>query len=110
MPVLHEGKEAPILPEEMNPDDTDTFFLCWTKKLNGATLSSDVWELPDNFTLDSSQSNIPVIEDGVTYNDCNAATISTTEESGKFLITNRATFSDGRVVARSFYIVLDSKL
>ena len=110
MAVQHEGKEAPVLPEEMNPADTDTFYISWTEKLNGATLSSDTWTIPTNFTEVSTVSNVSVIEGGTTYADSNGVTLSTTEVEGKFLITNNAIFSDGREVSRSFYIKLDDKL
>jgi len=110
MSVLHNGKEAPILPEQMNPGDKDTFYVSWTNKLKGATLSSDTWTIPANFTEVSTVSNVSVTENTVTYTDSNGVTLTTTETEGKFIITNNAVFSDGREVSRSFYIVLDSKL
>lgn len=110
MSVLHDGKEAPILPEEMNPGDTDTFYVSWTDKLKGATLSSDTWTIPANFTEVSTVSDVSVTENGTTHLNSNGITVSTTETTGKWIITNNAIFSDSREISRSFYIVLDSKL
>ena len=110
MAVQHEGKEAPVLPEEMNPADTDTFYISWTNKLNGAALSSDTWTIPANFTEVSTVSNVSAIEGGTTYTDSNGITLSTTETKGSFLITNNAIFDDGRELSRSFKIIIDGSL
>ena len=110
MAVTHDGKEAPILPEEMNPDDIDTFYVSWTDKLNGATLSSDTWTLPTGFTQVSTVSDVSVVSNGITYLNSNGVTVSTSLTTGKHLLSNNAVFSDGREITRSLYVVLDANL
>lgn len=110
MAISHNGKQAPQLPEDMNPGDTDTFYISWTDKLNGATISSSTWTIPANFTEVSAATNISVTASGTTYNDCNSVDLSTTETSGTYKITNNCTFSDGRVIKRSFKITVDGGL
>lgn len=110
MAISHNGKQAPQLPEDMNPGDTDTFYISWTDKLGGATISSSTWTIPANFTEVSAATNISVTARGTTYNDCNSIDLSTTETSGTHLITNNCTFSDGRVIKRSFKVNIDGSI
>ena len=72
MAISHNGKQAPQLPEDMNPGDTDTFYMSWTDKLSGATISSSTWTIPANFTEVSAATNISVTASGTTYENCNS--------------------------------------
>lgn len=110
MAISHNGKQAPTLPEDMNPGDTDTFYMSWTDKLNGATISVSAWTIPANFTEVSAATDISVTARGTTYADCNSIDLSTTEASGTYTITNTCTFSDSRVIKRSFKITVDGGL
>jgi len=110
MAISHNGKEAPKLPEDMHSGDTDTFYISWTEKLNGATISSSTWTIPANFTEVSAATDVSVTASSTTYADCNSIDLSTTETSGTFTITNNCTFSDSRVIKRSFKITIDGDL
>lgn len=106
--AIHTGTEPAALTEYMNPNDTDTFWMSWTDKLNGETISTSTWVLPANFTEVSATTNGSVTEDGTTYNDANSVTISTTETKGKHLIFNEITTSASRTIRRGFLITIDS--
>jgi len=110
MAISHNGKQAPTLPEDMNPGDTDTFYVCWTDKLNGATISGSTWTIPANFTEEGAATNVSPTAGGTTFTDCNSIDLSTSETSGVYTITNNCTFSDARVIKRSFKITIDEGL
>jgi hypothetical protein len=110
MAVTHTGQSPAALTEYMNPNDTDTFWMSWTDKLNGETISTSTWILPAGFTEVSDTSDGTVTEDGTTYDDANSVTLSTTNTKGKHTIFNEIVTSGGRTIRRGIIITIDECL
>ena len=106
--ATHTGTEPAELTEYMNPSDTDTFWMSWTDKLNGETISTSTWILPAGFTEVADTTNGTVTENGTTYNDANSVTLSTTLTKGKHLISNEITTSGSRKIRRGFNVTIDN--
>lgn len=105
--ATHTGTAPADLTEYMNPNDTDTFWMSWTDKLNGETISTSTWILPTGFTQVSVTTNGSVTENGTTYTDANSITLSTTLTKGKHLISNEITTSGSRTIRRAFNVTID---
>ncbi len=107
MAVKNNGKTAPTLPESMNGADSDVFWVSWTDKLNGETITpaSSAWNLPTGFTLvDDTEDGTVTDDDGTVYADANSVEITTTETSGTHYISNTIGTSGGRSITRGFYV------
>lgn len=107
MVAIHIGEDPADLEEDMNPNDTDRFWVSWTDKLNGDSIESSTWIVPTGFEVEDSGTNQSVIEDGTTYNDANYADISTTLDYGRHLISNEIVTVGGLTWRRGFYVTLD---
>ena len=100
--IVHFGAGIPSFRESWDPSDIDYVWFAWDDKLNGATITNSEWTLPTGFSLISEQQDASVTdEDGVTYSNANGAMISTTLTSGRQIVANKVTLSDGRVYERS---------
>lgn len=106
MPVIHFGDGNPRLPEEMHPDDHDVFCVSWTGKLNGVSIATSEWIVPDGFEVEDEETNITVTEDGVQYSDTNTALVSTTLEEGTHALYNRITAPGGIDLTRGFDVTI----
>ena len=106
--AVNTGTEPAELTEYMNPNDTDVFWMSWTDKLNGETISTSTWVIPTGFTEVTATTNGSVTEGGVTYNDANSVTLSTTLTKGKHLIHNEVVTSGSRTIRRGFLITIES--
>ena len=108
--AIHNGKRAPRLNEDFNPLDDDAFYVVWTTKLDGDTISSSTWTVPTGWTTSSEQTNQSVTIDGITYTDANAVRLTTINSSGEAYIVNNIVTAAGLSLSRGFYIQIDSKL
>ena len=108
MAVIHNGREAPLLPGAMNPDDAETFFISWEDRLNGSSITSSAWVLPAGFTevSDETDTTATEVEDGVTtiHLNCNGVTVTTTQTEGVFEFDNVSGFADGRSLTRGLKV------
>lgn len=105
--AIHTGDSAIRLTDYMNPNDTEEFWMSWTDKLNGDTISTSTWYLPTNFTSEATQTNQTVTVAGTNYADANSVTVSTTETTGVYKFSNEITTAGGLTLRRSFTVVLD---
>lgn len=105
--AIHSGDEAAELDEYMNPNDVDTFWVSWTDKLNGESISTSDWIIPAGFTEEATTSGGEVVESGTTYADANSITLSTSLTRGRYMIRNEITTSGGRTLRRGFIVSID---
>lgn len=101
------GDKATELTEDMNPSDSDTFWMSWTGKLNGESIVASSWVLPDGWTEVSSSTNGSVTEDGVTHTDANSVTVTTTATTGKHILRNQITTAT-RAITRSLVVTVNN--
>ena len=107
MILAHDGIRIPRFPERWDPQDEDTVWIAWDDVANGATITASVWTVPATWTVEAQFDGVPVTtDDGTAYTAANGARLSTTDESGTYTISNRATFSDGRIIERSVNITV----
>lgn len=107
MPITHAGDEVPTFDERMDPSDIETFWISWAGKLGGASIQASTWVMPDGFTeLEAFEDQSVSDADSNTYNNANGVRVSTTKTTGKHMLTNRVTLSDGRRYDRSAYVLI----
>ena len=89
--AVHTGKRPADLPDDMNPNDVSDFWISWADVLNGYTMQTSNWVLPDGFNEIATEFNKPSRpdEDGNVFPNSNAILISTTETGGTYYIGNR---------------------
>ncbi len=105
--AVHTGSDPVRLDDSMNPNDEETFWYSWTDKLNSDTISTSTWVLPTGFTETASTTDGSVTVGGVTYNDANSLTVTTTNTDGLYSISNEITTAAGNTWRRTFLINID---
>lgn len=104
-----------------DPNDVKPFHVIWgslsdatndgsssdTGELQGATISSQAWTVPDGITKDSESLAEQTIR-GVTYaiNTIATITLSSGVVGTDYDILNRVTLSDGRVLDKTFTVTV----
>lgn len=106
--AIHCGRELANLTEDMNPNDSEIFYMSWTGVLRGAVITGSEWVLPANFTSVNETENGSVTENGITYSDANSVQVTTTETEGSHTFYNEITASDGRTLRRGFTFAIDN--
>ncbi len=106
--AIHCGRELAVLSEDMNPSDSEIFWMSWTGVLRGAAITGSDWIIPANFTSVNETQNGSVTENNVTYNDANSIQVTTTETEGTHTFYNEITSSDGRTLRRGFTFTVDN--
>lgn len=77
---------------EKDPDAVEAYAIDWTDRLEGATISSSTWHVPDGATLTVVEGSAAV-EDGATGVRLSGGTSGLATR-----VTNRVTLSDGRTL------------
>ena len=105
--ILHDGTAAPSFEGFWDPSDVDYVWVAWDDDLEGSSISQSEWVLPEGWSLVSALVSQPVAaKDGTAFTAANGALLSTTATSGRFLLTNRCTFSDQRRLDRSVFVTV----
>lgn len=100
--ITHDSSSIPTLPARWDPQDRDWIWIGWANVLEGASISTSVWTLPTGWTSHSTLTNQNVEdEDGVTHANANGVELSTSNTEGLYVIANKVTLSDGRILERS---------
>ena len=101
-----------------DPDDVEPYFVVWCDKdgtndgstsdsgeLQGATISSDTWDVPAGITEDSSEHGAVTIA-GISYSINTVAQIvlSGGTDGTDYELTNQITTSDGRQLSRTITV------
>lgn len=103
--IIHDGKTVPLFEELWDPSDKDFIWVAWDNLIGSASISNSEWTVPAGFTIHSQQMSGSVTDiDGNTYAKANGALISTTALTGTFIISNKVTLNDERVLERSVKI------
>lgn len=103
--IVHHGTRIPSFTEKWDPSDREYVWICWAEKLDGASITLSEWTIPANWTSSDTLTDQTVAdEDGTNFTSCNGNLLSTTEDFGDFVITNKITLSDGREYERSVTI------
>ena len=94
--AVHTGKRPADLPDDMNPADESVFWVSWEEALNGYSMDTSSWILPDGFTELSTVFNVvsDPDENGETYPNSNGIQISTSLENGTYYIGNQITYTN----------------
>lgn len=108
MITINTGEGAVALEEFMNPVDDERFWISWTDKLAGETISTSEWIVPEGFEVVAGSELVSqsVTVDGVVFENANSAVIRTALEAGDHVISNKITTSGSRELSRSFTITL----
>ena len=115
--AVHTGKRPADLPDDMNPNDQSVFWVSWEGALNGYTMDTSTWILPDGFQELATVFNVvsDPDEDGETYQNSNGIQISTTRTDGTYYIGNQITYTNTNfdpditvTLQRGFNITIDT--
>lgn len=105
--LIHTGKSIPRFDARWDPDDKDIVWVAWDDAANGSPITASLWTVPSGWTIDTAfESQSVTTDDGTTYDKCNGALVGTTQTEGTYVLSNRATFGDGRILERSVRVLV----
>lgn len=110
--ITHTGRSIPVFPERWDPSDKEWVWVAWDNVLDGATISTSTWALPDGWTEHDSKTGQAVTDKaGNSYAAVNGVLLSSPgavagSASSRIEIANKVVLSDGREYERSVSIVV----
>lgn len=108
--IIHKSRGAPTFRERWDPSDKEYVWFCWSDVIEGSSIATSDWTLPEGWTNHGDLVDQTVEDDGgAERENCNGALISTSETEGTHTITNKVTLADGRVYERSVNILLEDQ-
>ena len=101
--INHYSNEIPTFPEYWDAGDNEWIWIGWSEVLEGASIVTSAWTLPDGWTEHATQENQTVEdEDGTSHTNCNGVrTSNTNAPEGVVEIKNRIALSDSRTYERT---------
>jgi hypothetical protein len=107
--IAHDSQQIPTYPQAWDRADVDWIWFSWASVLNGATILTSTWSLPDGWAEEDSETDQTVTVDGTDYTHANGVLLSTTAARGTYLISNTVTLSGSRTLQRSVRVVLSEQ-
>lgn len=101
--IKHNGQDIPTFTQRWDPFDKDWIWVAWDDVLDGATISSSTWVMPDGWASHDTRQG-QTVEDvhGTQYTAANAVLTSNPDaDAGEYTFANRVVLSDGREYERS---------